>query len=75
MKLWHQRYGHLNVKQMKESKSANSVYGLHFSGKGDFTCETCIKAKQIRAPFPKQSETKSEQILALLHSDICVFAL
>ncbi|UYV66792.1 hypothetical protein LAZ67_4002870, partial [Cordylochernes scorpioides] len=50
----------------------NLVNGLP---KGEFksitSCETCIRGKQTRLPFPEVSLTKSTEPLQLIHSDIC----
>ena len=35
------------------------------------TCETCIMGKQTAKPFPKVSDSKSEDLLDLVHSDVC----
>ena len=34
-------------------------------------CECCIKAKMTRTPIPKVSDTKTTEILELLHTDLC----
>ena len=33
-------------------------------------CKGCAKGKNIKNPFPK-SDTKSERILELIHSNVC----
>ncbi len=34
-------------------------------------CESCILRKQHKIKFPKYSQTRSNDVLALIHSDIC----
>jgi len=34
-------------------------------------CETCIKGKMTRQPFPKNSSSETEQPLDLIHTDVC----
>lgn len=35
------------------------------------SCDSCIKGKMTRKPFPKKSESKSKAILDLIHTDLC----
>ena len=48
------------------------VDGLHLNSLDplDPICEPCIHGKQHRDPFPKHSETRSDKLLGLIHSDI-----
>ncbi|UYV72131.1 hypothetical protein LAZ67_9001917 [Cordylochernes scorpioides] len=70
--IWHNRFGHLNFDDLKKLQRENLVNGLP---KGEFksitSCETCIRGKQTRLPFPEVSLTKSTEPLQLIHSDIC----
>ena len=34
-------------------------------------CEICIKAKMSRKPIPKKSESKTDVVLDLIHTDVC----
>jgi transposase InsO family protein len=34
-------------------------------------CESCIAAKMTRKPLPQQSESRSEKVLELIHTDVC----
>ncbi|KMQ89570.1 retrovirus-related gag-pol polyprotein [Lasius niger] len=34
-------------------------------------CETCLKSKLTRLPFPKSSENESTSVLDLIHTDVC----
>lgn len=67
----HQRYGHLNEADLKKLVSKNMVEGISQKIQGNLTCEICILGKQTASPFPKASNTKSEALLELIHSDVC----
>lgn len=34
-------------------------------------CDTCMKGKMTRKPFPKSSESRSKSTLQLIHTDVC----
>lgn len=59
VQLWHQRFGHL--KQLPEVCKVKEV---------EEDCETCLKAKSKRKPFP-ESDRKTESVLEIVHSDLC----
>jgi transposase InsO family protein len=68
---WHQRYGHLNVADLKKMKNENMVLGMNFPNKSnDLKCETCAKCKIRVQPFT-QSVNREKELLGLVHSDIC----
>ena len=70
--LWHQRFGHLNVNDLKKLSSDNIVEGLSIDAKAlEEPCEGCILGKQARYPFPKKSQSKTHELLELIHSDVC----
>lgn len=52
LKLWHERYGHLNYNDLKKLFNKNRVYGLNLpSKKQKLPCETCDRAKIHVLPF------------------------
>jgi transposase InsO family protein len=68
---WHQRYGHLNVADLKKMKNEDMVLGMNFPNKSnDLKCETCAKCKIRVQPFT-QSVNREKELLGLVHSDIC----
>ena len=70
--LWHQRYGHLGVQNLKKLVNDNLVDGLDFDAKKDISfCEPCANGKHHREKFPKTSLTKASKPLELVHSDVC----
>ncbi|KAG6382598.1 hypothetical protein SASPL_157729 [Salvia splendens] len=50
-KLWHFRYGHLNVNSIRVLSQNEMVVGLPKIGEHVF-CEGCVYGKQCRQPFP-----------------------
>lgn len=70
LKLWHERYGHLNYNDLKELFDKGRVYGLDLPLKSHrLLCETCDRAKIHVLPFTEATRTK--KILELVHTDIC----
>jgi len=71
LKMWHERYGHLNFSDLHKLKKNNMVTGLDIpSKKTDIPCEICNRAK-IHALPHRVSETKTKDTLGLIHTDIC----
>ena len=73
--LWHQRYGHLNMKDVVQN-SKNNVVGMEINGDDDEVhraseCEACALGKMHKLPFPKQSQHRSTKLLEIIHSDLC----
>ena len=69
---WHIRYGHLNEKNLKLLLNQNLVKGMSVKSDDKLsTCKTCIMGKQTAKTFPKVSDSKSENLLDLVHSDVC----
>ena len=68
--LWHQRYGHLNHKDLMLLKKNTMVEGLHVL-KYHVECEACVLGKQHREEFPIHKEKKQREILELIHTDVC----
>lgn len=69
---WHERYGHLNEADLRKLISKGMAVGFPTKlPKEPLVCEICILGKQVRTPFPKSSENKSENVLDRIHSDVC----
>lgn len=69
---WHRRLGHLNLNDMKQFCSRNmvtGVEGVRFS-ENKLDCSVCMKSKIHVNPFPKQTVSKSDDSLAIIHTDI-----
>lgn len=67
---WHERFGHLNGASLM--KVADMVYGLNLQRVPEtIKCITCAKGKIATKPFPKESSSRSQYLLELIHSDVC----
>ena len=75
MSLWHDRYGHLNMKDLGLISKNEVVLGMKMSKvslKSDAEgCEPCALGKMHRLPFPKVAQQKSTKLLEIIHSDLC----
>ncbi|CAL5340443.1 unnamed protein product [Camellia sinensis] len=69
-KLWHLRYGHLNIKGLKLLKEKGMVFGLPKIGSIEL-CEGCIYGKQTRKSFPVGKAWRASTCLELIHADLC----
>lgn len=68
---WHQRYGHVNINDLKKMRAEGMVDGMNFITNLDQpNCEVCAKCKVHVQPF-KNSTYREKDILGLVHSDIC----
>lgn len=71
LKVWHERYGHLNFNDLHKLKTENMVVGLDIPSKIQIIpCEICNRAK-IHALPHRVSDTRAKNILELIHTDIC----
>ena len=70
MKLWHGRFGHVNVQSLKKAASSESVVGMRNVEYEKFDCESCADGKQHKTSFPK-SVNQSSELLQVVHSDVC----
>lgn len=71
IELWHRRYGHLNVKDLRRLVSQEMVGGLPKLKNVEIDCVSCIRGKQTRLPFPHKKGKSSTEILELIHTDLC----
>ena len=71
---WHQKYGHLNKKNLRDLQSQNLVDGIALKiSKNEIeeACEGFLKGKPIRQPFPKEQANRAAGVLDLIHTDVC----
>ena len=76
VQLWHERYGHLNMNDIRKiANSEEIVYGMKINNsdvkKKDDGCEPCALGKMHRLSFPKQSQYRADKILEMIHTDVC----
>jgi transposase InsO family protein len=69
--LWHARYGHLNFPALRKLTREEMVHGLPEVEHVDQVCGGCLTDKHRRASFPRQAEYRAEEILELVHGDLC----
>lgn len=68
---WHQRYGHININDLKKMRAEGMVEGMNFTTNlNQIDCEVCAKCKIHIQPF-KCSTHSEKDVLGLVHSDIC----
>ncbi|KAJ1522455.1 hypothetical protein ONE63_001645 [Megalurothrips usitatus] len=67
---WHERLGHLGKNNLS-LMAAGLVEGMGETHLDKAICEPCIRAKQTRAPLPKGGADRANEILELIHSDVC----
>lgn len=70
---WHERLGHIHKEAIRNMFRLRIVDGVRI----DFTkqsekCMSLIVGKSCRAPISKREKTRSTQVLALVHSDVCM---
>ena len=64
--LWHLRLAHIGFSTMKRVKKCGMIdCDIRNYGK----CETCVKAKMIKKPFP--NVVRNSKLLDLIHYDLC----
>ena len=68
---WHLRYGHLNFRGLELLFKKNMVKGLPYINHPDQLCEGCLLGKQFRKSFPKESNSRAQKPLELIHTDVC----
>ncbi|XP_022570911.2 uncharacterized protein LOC106407057 [Brassica napus] len=69
--VWHARLGHLGYDAMKTMVREELVIGLPQLKVTKDTCESCLRAKQTRRPFPTSTSYRASTILELVHADLC----
>ena len=70
--IWHRRYGHLGARNLERIAKEQLVDGFNYNPeKKPSFCEPCIDGKQCRMPFPKTGVERSEELLSVVHSDVC----
>ena len=71
--LWHRRFCHLGMNNLKKLKSKSLVKGLEeckFSI-DSIICENCCDGKNHKIPFPVVNSNRKRKIFELIHSDVC----
>ena len=63
--IWHRRYGHLGITSLKKLAKNKLVSGMSSDDLSDEVelCESCIKGKLHRTPFPSTTSRRAEDKL------------
>ena len=65
--LWHQPYGHLGAKSLKNLASENLVEGFNFNAKKYLEfCDACVQGKLHRCSFPSSGAKRASKPLGLV---------
>ncbi|GJZ02717.1 putative RNA-directed DNA polymerase [Tanacetum coccineum] len=67
--LWHKRLGHMSEKGMSILSKKNVLSGVHDINLKK--CSHCLAGKQTRRAFKSRPSFRTENILDLVHSDVC----
>jgi hypothetical protein len=68
--IWHMKLIHINQKRLKEIQSMSKCVES-FNEKSLIQCPSCVKKKQHKIKFLKESTSRAIEILKIIHSDIC----
>ena len=69
---WHEKLGHSNERDLKQMAKSGRVYGLNIKGDEKLTqCEVCLREKQTSSSFPKSVNERTENLLEIVHTDLC----
>ncbi|GAU10225.1 hypothetical protein TSUD_418740, partial [Trifolium subterraneum] len=69
--LWHLRFGHLNFGGLELLSKKEMVRGLPYINHPNQVCEGCLLGKQVKMSFPKESSSRAQKPLELIHTDVC----
>ena len=69
--LAHQKYSHLNVKDLGKLVSQNMVTGLEHNANDSTFCESCVIGKATKGSPPQASTSRATRAGELFHSDLC----
>lgn len=72
LKLWHRRFGHLNVRSLQFLAHSQLVKDMPdiISSELENPCEACALGKQTRHSFPQGSARRATSPLELVHGDL-----
>jgi hypothetical protein len=68
---WHERFGHLNFDALEKMGRLGMARGLPRLEHVHQFCDTCVITKHRRGAFPKQARYRAQELLELVHGDLC----
>jgi transposase InsO family protein len=69
--LWHARFGRLNFPALRNLTRDDMVHGLPEVEQVDQICGGCLAGKHRRSSFPHRAEYRADEVLELVHGDLC----
>jgi GAG-pre-integrase domain/Integrase core domain len=69
--MWHARYGHINFQSLRKLSQGNIVEGLLEIECKEGMCRGCVIGKQRRSSFPDEASFRANEVLELIHEDLC----
>ena len=72
--LWHRRLGHCGAGRLVHAVRKGLLRGVNLPKRGRLDmsfCEGCAQAKQTRKAFKPIDEVRTNDIMELVHSDVC----
>ncbi|XP_024011253.1 uncharacterized protein LOC112086523 [Eutrema salsugineum] len=71
LQLWHQRLGHMNIRNLNDLISKESIRGVPKIKGGDkFVCGACNQGKQVKVQHKRVPDVQSKAPLDLVHMDL-----
>ena len=61
--VWHARFGHLHFATLRKMGRDGLVRGMPLLTQVEQVCDACLAGKHRRAPFPRQAQRRSTEVL------------
>ena len=71
IRIWHERFGHLNYRSLQNLCKEKMITGLPMVSCKDGVCSNCVLGKHHRDSFEKRASWHASTPLQLVHSDLC----
>jgi Reverse transcriptase (RNA-dependent DNA polymerase)/GAG-pre-integrase domain/Integrase core domain len=70
---WHRRFSHMHMDAINHMLEKGMVTGMKLTSDSapPTPCEPCLKAKQTHKPIQKTTNTRADQVLGRVFSDVC----
>jgi transposase InsO family protein len=68
---WHERFGHLHFDALRKLAKDEMVRGRPDIEHVEQLCDCCVAAKQRRTAFPAAAKFRAQEVLDLVHGDLC----
>ncbi|KAF8783882.1 hypothetical protein HU200_000329 [Digitaria exilis] len=68
---WHARFGHISFDALASLARHGMVCGLPLIEHVGELCDSCLTGKRRRLSFPKKASYRAEDLLELVHGDLC----